>query len=191
MNNMSPGFFLAGLASITVAGCAFLLGPEQVRSFLRQYNFPSYKKSLFLSRYLLGSWPLFQSIVIFFLPSSNEKSFILLATGIVIFLQYLILIKDRLYMEKKNYLEYLNREDIRNINKKVIKAAIPSFYGTIISFAISIRLDTLWTTQQMNVLLTWLLPVCVALYFISAGIGAVFVLWIKRHPGRLEDRSNL
>lgn len=185
MNNMNADFFLIELISITVAGCAFLFWPRQIKLLGQRYDFNPYK-GFAGSQYFLGIWPLFQSILVLLLPSSNEKTFVLLITSVVAFCQYLIIIKDRIFLEKIIFLRQLTREQVRGINKRVVGIGLPSFYGTTISLALFIRLGGWWTNQQLSNLLSLLVPMCVALYCITAGIG---ILLTRRAREKLENRK--
>src|SRR5579875_2287059 len=109
MNGMGIGFFLGGRLSITVEG----------------YDFSPYKKGFLAFRYLLGSCPLFQAVLALLLPLSDEKACILLITGVVIFCQYLLLLKDRLFLEKKNFLARCTREQVQHIDRKMIRTGLP------------------------------------------------------------------
>jgi hypothetical protein len=185
MNGVGIGFFLGGILSITVAGCAFLFWPRHMRLFALRYDFSPYKKGFLAFRYLLGSCPLFQAVLALLLPLSDEKACILLITGVVIFCQYLLLLKDRLFLEKKNFLARCTREQVQHIDRKMIRTGLPNFYGTTISLAMFLRLGNWWTSQQLSNMLSLLPLVCVALYLTMAGVEVLLVSWARRQLRQL------
>lgn len=187
MNNISTGLLIAGLVCIAIAGSLFLLWSKQIKAFKFKYAHSQYRRNILLGHYLLGSWPLFQLVLIALIPQYSWKIIILAITCFVFICQHLVIMWDRIVLEKISLSMQIPRKQVKNIDRNVVRSMIPNFLGTVISIAIFIRTSDFWSAYVMSSMLEFLPIICMVVYVISVAICALSINLIRRRSITQND----
>lgn len=181
MKNVNVELLFLVLLFTTVLGGLFLFWPRQVKVIVHRYAPYFTQKRNFFGHYLLGVWPLFQFFLFLLLQIPIERAIVITITSICILFQYFLLIIDRMFLEKICVSMRLSKQQMRSIDKSVVRVLLPNFYGFMMN-SIGYRYIGNWgMTQEINFLINWLPLVCAALYIVIAVIGVLLVRRTRKH----------
>src|SRR5947209_10155057 len=91
---------LLGAFLVALLGGLFCLWPRWMKGVMFRCSPQLDQHHALWFHYLLGIWPLLQSVFILILPPSSGRSIVLVITCICIVVQYLIIVRDRLLLER-------------------------------------------------------------------------------------------